>query len=122
MSIRAKSDPRGAQEPDQIRLLRRVPPHKHGRLIRLAVNDHYVDVITDAGTTSLLMRFSDAIVEADGVRGLQVHRSHWVAFDHISSVRRAGGRLLLIMSDGLQVPVSKSRVAAFRAAQVLDRD
>lgn len=95
-------------EPVAPRLIERLPEAVRGPVVRLSVRDHYVDVVTRAGAHSLLMRFSDAMAELAGCEGLQVHRSHWVALAAISRAERRGGRLFLTMSDGAQVPVSRS--------------
>lgn len=93
-------------EPAPIRLLARIDPDLRGRPIRMQVRDHYVDLVTDRGTASVLIRFSDAIAEMDGVDGMQVHRSHWVAADAVTAVDRAGARMFLRLSDGSRIPVS----------------
>ncbi len=100
-------------------ILRRLPLERRGRLVRLAVQDHYVEVHTERGMHLLLMRLSDAIDEAEGVPGLRVHRSHWVALESIAAARREGGRVVLVLRDGATVPVSRAHVAELREAGVL---
>jgi hypothetical protein len=78
------------------------------QIYRVTVRDHYVDVFTDRGTETLLMRFSDAIAELDGIRGNQVYRSHWVACDAMVRLDRSSGKYLLVLKDGSRVPVSRS--------------
>lgn len=90
------------------RLFERLEPSARGTLIRLQMRDHYVDVFTTAGASSLLMRFADAIAELDGSDGLRVHRSHWVARPAIHRLLRARGRLQLELEDGTLVPVSRT--------------
>lgn len=66
----------------------------------------------------LLMRLADAIAETGGDTGMQVHRSHWVAYGAVEGLEREAGktpRLILVMSDGARVPVSRSHAAAVRA-------
>jgi hypothetical protein len=46
-------------------------------LLCLQMQDHYVSVHWTSGTDLLLLRLRDAIEEADGGEGLQVHRSWW---------------------------------------------
>ncbi len=89
----------------------RVPIGVRGPLVRIEAQDHYLNVVTTRGEALILMRLSDAIAELSG-RGLQVHRSHWVALDAVKAHRRDKGRDLLVMSDTREVPVSRS----FRAA------
>lgn len=97
------------------RLVQRLPQDLRGELLSISVRDHYVDVRTDKGTGSLLMRLSDAMAEADTVDGAQIHRSHWVAWAAVDRGERAGGKLFLVLRDGARVPVSrnhKDKVAA----------
>ncbi len=91
-----------------VRLLQRLPEEMLGALEAISVRDHYVDVRTSAGQSSLLMRLSDAIAEAEGVEGAQVHRSHWVAWQAITHTERDGAKLLLVLRDGSKIPVSRN--------------
>lgn len=97
------------------RILARLEPALRAPLVRLSVNDHYVEVVTEAGATNLLMRFADALAEVEGVPGLRVHRSHWVADGAVRGARRDGGRVILSLSDGAEVPVSRPNLAAVEA-------
>lgn len=97
-------------------LLERLPPHQRGRLLYMSMQDHYVEVITDRGRHLLLMRLSDAIRETDGIDGLQIHRSHWIARDGAQTSLRRGGRLFVRMSDGTELPVSRNHAQAVKDA------
>lgn len=101
------------------RLMARLPLDKRGALVALAVQDHYVEVTTTRGRHLVLMRLSDAIAEAEGVPGLQVHRSHWVALAQVRAARRQGEGALLTLSDGREVPVARARFGAVREAGIL---
>lgn len=90
------------------RLIRRLPEERQAPLMRLSVRDHYVVIHTALGTDTLLMRFADAMTETDGVDGLQVHRSHWVAAAEVARVARARGRTVILMADGAEIPVSRA--------------
>ncbi|MFA5582141.1 MAG: LytTR family DNA-binding domain-containing protein [Paracoccaceae bacterium] len=117
--VRSRSfAPRRAERP---RLLARLPENLWGEVIRLSSNDHYVEVCTDRGCDSILIRFSDALAELDGVDGLQVHRSHWVARHAIRQSAREGGRVFLELIDGSRVPVSRGYLAAVREAGILEK-
>ncbi len=91
----------------EARIEARLDPLVRAPLVRLQMRNHYVDVVTEAGMDSLLLRLADAIAETDGVEGLQVHRSHWVARSAISGLLRGRGKVALWMSDGAVVPVSR---------------
>ncbi len=90
------------------RLMRRIDPDLQGEIWAITVRDHYVDVQTSVGKSSLLMRFSDAIDEVDCQPGSQVHRSHWVAWSGVGSVCREGGKMILHLKNGHQIPVSRN--------------
>jgi hypothetical protein len=97
-------------------ILARVPLPQRGKLLALIVEDHYVDIVTDRGKTLVLMRLADAMREADPIAGLQIHRSHWVARDAVVRSRRSDGRLLLELSNGMQLPVSRGFLPQVREA------
>lgn len=100
-------------------ILERLPRPQRGRLVHIAVSDHYVDVTTEKGTTLVLMRLSDAIRETAPVAGLQVHRSHWVALDAVRRGMRQGGKPVLELENGALVPVSRTYIEAVRAVGLL---
>ena len=92
-------------------------PEKLGRdLVYLKTADHYVEAFTTAGSTLVLMRFVDAVAELDGAGGLRVHRSYWVARQHVEGAARRDGRTTLRLTGGHEVPVSRTYMAAVRAA------
>jgi len=101
------------------RLLDRLPVDKRGDLVSLSAVDHYVEVTTTAGTDLILMRFSDAILEAAPTAGIQTHRSHWVALDHIKDVERSAGKAQVTLSDGRTLPVSRANLPALKEAGLL---
>jgi LytTr DNA-binding domain len=100
-------------------ILDRLPLEKRGTLIALSVRDHYVDVITTRGREMLLMRLSDAIRETQGVDGMQVHRSHWVARAQIARVRRQGDTATLTLHNNTEIPVSRAGLKLVQDAGML---
>ena len=97
-------------------LLARLPAGSRAELLHLRMQDHYVEVHTAAGSEMLLLRFRDALSEVEGVNGLQVHRSHWVARKAVAGVeRRGGGRITLRLVNGSRVPVSRSFAPLLRS-------
>ena len=97
------------------RFLDRLPPSVGSRLLCLSMEDHYVRAHGPAGSALILMRMRDAVEELDGVPGLQVHRSWWVAGDAVDYVERDGDRMRLRLVNGLLVPVARSQTGAVRA-------
>ena len=103
-------------------LLARLPARSRAELLHLRMQDHYVEVHTTAGSEMLLLRFRDALREVEGIDGLQVHRSHWVARAAVVGVeRQRGGRIALRLVNGAKVPVSRSFAPPSRLGAGSDR-
>ena len=67
--------------------------------------------MTDKGEHLLLMRFKDALTKLESYDGFQTHRSWWVAKDAVASSKKEGRKLILVMSNGTEVPVSQTYLA-----------
>jgi len=87
---------------------RRIPPALGHDLLALEMEDHYLRIHTTVGSDLVLLRMRDALGELGPKRGRQVHRSWWVADGAVASSERDGARTLLVLRNGLKVPVSKS--------------
>ena len=86
-------------------------------LLALSSEDHYVRAHSEASSTLILIRLRDAIAELDPAQeGMQVHRSWWVARAAIASHQRSDRALRLKLSNGLEVPVSRDRIADLKAS------
>ena len=96
--------------------LDRLPPRLGRDLLCLQMEDHYVRAHTARGSDLILTPLKDAIAELDGTDGLQVHRSWWVAKAAVTEPVTSGRNLVLRLSNGLEVPVSRASVAKLRAA------
>ena len=88
-------------------LLARLPETQRAPVLRLTVEDHFVDVVSANGKARLRMRFRDAVREMEPAEGFVVHRSHWVARSAIVGQRVEAGRMFLKLVDGEEVPVSR---------------
>ena len=115
LSRRAKAAMPAAATPP---ILARIPPETRGPLSHLSMADHYVEVFTTRGNAMVLMRLADAIKETEGVPGLQIHRSHWVARDAVKAVRRVEHRTMIETKTGALLPVSRTYLPAVRRAFV----
>lgn len=93
-----------------------IPPHKRGDLIALTSQDHYVEFITDKGAHLHRISMKDAILLIPKSTGMQVHRSHWVAYAAMHKLESASGRYLLTLANNAVIPVSKTNFAAVQAA------
>lgn len=90
-------------------LLVRLPATIGHDIIALTGQGHYTQVFTRAGSSLVLMRFADAITAAEAVSsGSQVHRSHWVAHNAICGTEGNGETMVLCLSNGLKLPISRS--------------
>jgi hypothetical protein len=108
----APDQPAGAA-PD---FFRRISPALGRDLLALEMEDHYLRIHTALGSDLILMRLRDALAELPRERGRQVHRSWWVAEGAVASVDRTPGRLVLVLRNGLHVPVSKTYRDSVREA------
>ena len=95
------------------RLLGKLPPTIGRNVVYVHVSGHYLEVVTTLGSALTLMRLSDA-VSALGERGMQIHRSYWAAYDHMLRLRRQDHRMLLCLTEGHELPVSRPFLAAVR--------
>ncbi len=98
------------------RLQLRLPPAQYGPVIALQMEDHYVRVHTDKGSTLLLLRMRDAVAEMDQMEGMQVHRSWWVSRSAVTGHASDGRNLKLLLHGGLEAPVARGSVEALRSA------
>lgn len=99
-------------------LAKRLPAKKRdAALIALEAQDHYVRIHTAAGSEVVLMRFSDAIAEAEQmIPGYRLHRSWWARETALKDVdfKRGSGKAAL--EGGLSAPVSRTYYPALRKA------
>ena len=96
--------------------LQRLPDRLVRGLICLQMEDHYVRVHSRAGSELVLISMREAIAGLGGREGAQVHRSWWVVREAVSGIVSEGRNLRLRLVNGLEAPVSRSRVATLRAA------
>ena len=114
--VRAMTDAMDeAEMPTRPKLLDRLKKHRTaGHILSLSAQDHYVEVVTDAGAELCLIRLADAIAEAEPETGLKIHRSHWVARSAIDALESSGGSTRVKLKDGRTLPVSLSRLSELR--------
>ncbi len=104
------------QAPPEPAFLQRIPIRLGRDLLCLQAEDHYVRVHTAVGDDLILHRFSDSIQELDGLDGLQVHRSWWIARIAVADVVRRDRKTWLCLTNGLEVPVSRTYLPAVKEA------
>ncbi len=112
--VRTHAAAKGAAPP---RFLQRLPPRLRGaELYAVQSEDHYLRLHTSLGSDLILLRLADAVAELEGIEGAQTHRSWWVAKSAVTDARRADGRALLTLRNGVEAPVSRGYAAALRQA------
>lgn len=100
-------------------LLSKLDHNKRGDIVSLHAEDHYVRVETTQGSSLLLIRLADAIALLPPDTGLQIHRSHWIALDHVQNYSKKDGNWSITLSNDHSVPISRSyRSAAIKAGLV----
>ena len=87
--------------------LKRLPVELGQSLICFVMEDHYLRIYTEKGEHMLLHRLKDALNELGDYDGMQVHRSWWISADAVASVKREGRKIILVMKNGLEIPVSR---------------
>jgi DNA-binding LytR/AlgR family response regulator len=94
----------------------RLPERLRGGAIwALQAEDHYVRVHTSRGAALIRLRMTDALRELGDIEGAQTHRSWWVARAAVREVKRAGGRITLILPNGEGAAVSRAAAPTLRA-------
>lgn len=88
-------------------LLDRLDPPFTDDLQRVEAQEHYVHLIGRAETRMILYRFNDIVRDLPKDKGIQVHRSHWVAYAAASRMFFEGSNLRLMLNDGTIIPVSR---------------
>lgn len=107
---------RSADNDLDLPFLARLAPALGRELVMLSAELHYLRVKTTRGEALILYSFGQAVAElAASDKGIQVHRSHWVARAHVAGVRREEGRMSCVLLSGATVPVARSRQAEVAA-------
>lgn len=90
-------------------------------LIYIKSELHYLLVVTELGRELILYNLKDAISEIPMQTGSKPHRSFWVAYKHIDSLAKDGRQGNLTMSNGDEIPVSRTQLDRFKT-KVRDKD
>jgi hypothetical protein len=106
--------------PSGPKLLSRLPARIGRNIVCLEMEDHYVRIHTALGDGMIHMRMADAVPELEGIEGMLVHRSWWVAREAITGWSRDGKTLMLRLSNGKSVPVARDRQPLVKAAGWLE--
>jgi len=94
---------------------RHLDPPLAAPVLRAEAQEHYVRLTTATENRMVLYRFNDIVAELTDDAGMQVHRSHWIAFETMLRLIKEDGRLWLELTDGERVPVSRKYADEVRA-------
>jgi len=75
-------------------------------VLAIKAEQHYIRVYTEEQDYMILYRFSDAAREMPEDSGFQVHRSYWVSYAGVASIRPRAKKFLIHLTNGENVPVS----------------
>lgn len=106
----AGGTPAAAESRDDV-----LPDHLIETAICLQMEDHHVRIHLLGRSLLHLAPMGQAVAAIGERRGIQVHRSWWVADEAVREVVTEGRAVSLILSNGLKVPVARNRIAAVRA-------
>ena len=101
--------------PSTAGLSAKIPPAIGTDIIYMQAQQHYLKVTTALGTAFVLYPLKDAMEDVRALRGIQVHRSYWVALEHIKSLKGARQDACVVMNDGTEIPVSRRRYSDVKA-------
>ena len=82
-------------------------PPLRGDILTAEAQEHYVRLKATEQGGLALYRFGDAVRDLNRYRGMQIHRSYWVADQAVTAIIGRRGSMKLELSDGEIVPVSR---------------
>ncbi len=97
-----------AQQPIADRFLSTLPGILGKDVIAVSSDLHYLNVWTHAGRATVLGNLRDVVEELNDI-GMQVHRSHWIAYSHVRRIVGTAGNGNCILSNELRIPISRRR-------------
>lgn len=97
-----------------------IPAHLVEAALCLQMEDHHVRIHTVGRSYLHLAPLRQVADELGADRGLQVHRSWWVARNAVCGWRQDGRAIQLLLTNGQEVPVARNRIAELRARGWLD--
>jgi hypothetical protein len=112
-------EPVGIEDIPGENFINRLPKNIGQNLICISMEDHYLLAYTDLGNHMMLMRMKDAMIELKEYPGFQVHRSYWIASEHVSHSIKNLRKNILVMSNDMEIPVSRKYLALVKEAKLL---
>ena len=91
-----------------------MPADKRGDIMAIYAQDHYVNITTNKGEHLHRMSMKEAVAMIPENTGLQVHRSHWVAFSAMLTLQKQSDKYQLELRNGTKIPVSRTKIAELK--------
>lgn len=120
--------PSGITSPHS-RFIEELQSRASGDLISISSELHYLRVTTTETEVMFLYNLKDAIEELPADSGVQIHRSHWVAKEHIKALKKQGGASKqnggtteCVLSNGKRLPVSRRKYAEVSALPLVTKE
>ncbi len=92
----------------EVTFLQTLEPKLSGDILWITAQEHYVKIVTTKETRTVLYRFSDLVRDLYTYPGMQIHRSHWIAYEAISDIEKSGQTMKVTLSTGDILPVSRT--------------
>ena len=83
-------------------------------ICHLRAQEHELEIVTDEERLLVRARMRDVVMQLGEGWGMQPHRSHWIAAKAVQGVRDEGQKIVILLTDGLEINVARGRMAAFR--------
>jgi hypothetical protein len=94
-------------------LIDSVPPAIGRNFVFVSADLHYLHVHTTIGKATVLGNLS-CWEREQGARGIRIHRSHWVARQHVRRIARSAAGWYCELNAGNKLPISRRRASAVR--------
>lgn len=114
VAVETPGTPRSTNDPALVEFIARLPRRLGADIVAMTAELHYLRVYTRHGDALILMSFGRAVEALQIIDGIVVHRSHWVALNHVVRLETDGDKVLCWLDTGLSVPVSRSSRARLR--------
>ena len=92
---------------------------KTQKIYHIFAHDHYLEIQCENQKFFVRGRIKDAVEHLSESNGIQVHRSHWVAKESIQKLFRSGRDLKILLKDGVEVPVGRSKTGLVTGLKAL---
>ena len=93
-----------APQVSEATFLQSLEPKLDGNILWITAQEHYVKIVTTRETRTVLHRFSDLVRDLRNYPGMQIHRSHWVAYEAITGMEKSGQTMKVSLRTGDDIP------------------